>query len=120
MKAWRPSVFLLLSGALHVLAVAAWVIWPAKWWWPLLVLICNHLLIAGIGIGNGVADGGYLNSGHRQVGWQGILANNSARSARDGFMDKGVAVGACSINCKKHAALDDAAAIACKLGRGHR
>jgi peptidoglycan/xylan/chitin deacetylase (PgdA/CDA1 family) len=49
-KAWRPSAFLLLSGALHVLAVAVWVIWPAYWRWPLLALIGNHLLIAGIGL----------------------------------------------------------------------
>jgi len=49
-SSWRPSAFLLVSGALHVLAVAVWVIWPAQWRWPLLALICNHLLIAGIGL----------------------------------------------------------------------
>lgn len=50
MKGWRPTLFLTVSAGVHLLAVAAWVLWPAAWVWPLAVLICNHLLIAGIGL----------------------------------------------------------------------
>lgn len=50
MNAWRPSIFLQISALVHVLAIAAWLIWPAYWVWPLLALILDHLLIAGIGL----------------------------------------------------------------------
>lgn len=50
MNSWRPSAFLLISALVHLLAIAAWLVWPADWAWPLLVLILDHLLIAGSGL----------------------------------------------------------------------
>lgn len=47
-REWSP--FLQVSVLVHVAAFATWAIWPAHWLWPLLVLVINHLLIAGIGL----------------------------------------------------------------------
>lgn len=47
-RSWSP--FLRLSALIHALAFAAWAIWPSYWPWLLLVLVLNHLLIAGIGL----------------------------------------------------------------------
>lgn len=50
MTAWRPSALLVISALLHLLAVVAWLAWPAGWLWPLAVLILDHLLIAMVGL----------------------------------------------------------------------
>jgi peptidoglycan/xylan/chitin deacetylase (PgdA/CDA1 family) len=41
-----PTVWVKLSAAIHVAAIAAWVVRPAAWPWCLAALVANHVLLA--------------------------------------------------------------------------
>lgn len=47
---WQPSLLIILSAALHVLLFIAVVFRPEVWKWILTLLICNHLLLALVGL----------------------------------------------------------------------
>lgn len=47
---WRPTLFVRLSVAVHVLCLAVFVAAPDSWRWLLAVLLANHALISVIGL----------------------------------------------------------------------
>ncbi len=47
---WRPSLFLRLSAALHVLALVGVLAWPGQWAIWLELLVANHLVISTAGL----------------------------------------------------------------------
>jgi peptidoglycan-N-acetylglucosamine deacetylase len=47
---WQPPLLILVTFAVHLLAVAAVIAVPAQWRWALGVVAANHLLLAAIGL----------------------------------------------------------------------
>lgn len=47
---WQPTPLIRLSIAVHVLCLAAFVLMPEQWRWPLAVIVLNHLLITLAGL----------------------------------------------------------------------
>lgn len=49
-KRWRPSAFIRVSVILHVLALAAVVVWPEHWRWALAAVLINQVVLTGLGL----------------------------------------------------------------------
>src|SRR5688500_10838938 len=47
---WRPTPFIRLSIAVHVLCLVAFVLMPQQWRWSLAAIVLNHLLITLAGL----------------------------------------------------------------------
>lgn len=47
---WRPTLFIRLSIALHVLALVCVIAEPGLWQWALAAVVANHLLITALGL----------------------------------------------------------------------
>ena len=47
---WRPSPFIVLCAALHLLALGMWIALPSQWPWVLLALFLLHGVIATVGL----------------------------------------------------------------------
>jgi peptidoglycan/xylan/chitin deacetylase (PgdA/CDA1 family) len=47
---WRPAPVILASVGLHVLALAALVVYPGAWAWALAAIAANHLVLTAIGL----------------------------------------------------------------------
>ncbi len=49
-RRWRPGALLWLTAAIHLLALAALLIAPLHWPWPVAALIGNHAVLTAVGL----------------------------------------------------------------------
>lgn len=47
---WRPTLLIIISAILHMLLIIVLIIRPDLWKWILALVICNHLLLAVVGL----------------------------------------------------------------------
>jgi peptidoglycan/xylan/chitin deacetylase (PgdA/CDA1 family) len=80
-RGWRPGWFIILSVAIHLIAIAIVVWQPETWPWALAVVAANHLLITALGLW---PQGNWLGSNWSQLPKPARLRGEIALTIDDG------------------------------------